>query len=357
MVVEDLLRNIAFPILRFSSYSANALILGTPVILLLVLRPAFATLPPDWAVSSKAAARRLEGFIRAALLASVAVTGAILLLQAALTSELHAGDVSANDIQSVFETTFGQWHALRFPLLAALAVLLIGKVELWSFGGAEGAEGAEGKGTPGPSMLWWGSWIVVGVALVATSSFSGHALVGRPQGLSIGNDILHLVFASVWFSGVILLAVVLPDAWRGRPKAERLRLLAPAVTRFSMVALVSIGIVTVTGTLNSLLHVGHLRDLWVTSYGQVLSLKLLLFIGVLILGGINHMVVRNRLKAALAAGDSAQEQDVFRRTIAAELVLALAIMAATGLMTYLSRTKTIEPTAPPASVSIRVEAS
>lgn len=351
MTVEDLLRNIAFPLLRFSSYSAHALILGAPVILLLVLRPVFATLPEGWGTSRSAVATRLEGLIRAALLGAAATTGLLLLLQAALTSELGAGDITSNNFRSVFETTFGQWYALRFPLLAALAVLLLGKVKEWSLAGLKGTDGGEAGAAP--STLWWGSWIVIGAGLVATSSLSGHALVGRPQGLSIANDVLHLGFASIWFTGVILLAVLLPDAWRGRPKAERLRLLAPVVTRFSMVALVSIGIVTVTGTINSFLHIGHLGDLWNTSYGRVLSVKLVLFVGVLTLGGLNHFIVRDRLKEALASGDSVREQEVFRRSIAAELALALAIMAATGVMTYLSRTKGVEPAPSPGTVTSR----
>jgi putative copper export protein len=110
-------------------------------------------------------------------------------------------------------------------------------------------------------------------------------------------------------------------------------------------AAVSIGVLAATGTLNSFLHVGKLGDLVGTSYGRTLGLKILLFLLVLGLGAMNHFVLRDRLKQAQAQEGSLEPARLFRKTIAAELVLALLLMGMTGLLVGLARTREVE-TAP-----------
>ncbi len=341
MLVEDALRNIAYPLLRFGAYSAHAFLLGAAVYLLLVMRPVMATVPA-WEASRAAVAERLEGLVRACLLGSAICTGLTILLQAALISEIGDGEVTSESFSSVLDTTFGLFLAVRFPMLAALAILLLGRIRTWALAGVGSGQG--------PSKIWWAGWIGLSVGLMLTNTFSGHATVATPRWLALSNDGLHLVSGAVWFGGVILMAVLVPEAWRGRDKGDRLRVLAPSISHFSIVAIISIGVVTVTGMINSLLHVGDLSDLWDTPYGQALSIKLLLFIGILVLGAMNHFVIKQRLNkamlklnspgadAAAIAAEHVAERKLFRRAIAAELVIALAIMASTGVLTNLART-------------------
>jgi putative copper export protein len=341
VLVEDALRNIAFPLLRFGAYSAHAFLLGAAVYLLLVMRPVMATVP-SWKDSRIAVSVRLEGLVRASLLGSAICTVLTILLQAALISEIGDGQITSQSFSSVLDTTFGLSLAVRFPMLAALAILLVGRIRTWALAGVASDDG--------PSRIWWAGWIGLSVGLMLTNTFSGHATVATPKWLAMSNDACHLVSGAIWFGGVILMAVLMPEAWRGRDKADRLRVLAPSISHFSMVAIVSIGVVTVTGTINSLLHVGGFSDLWDTSYGQALSIKLLLFVGILVLGAMNHFVIKQRLNRALlklgspgadaaaVASEHAAERKLFRRAIAAELVIALAIMASTGVLTNLART-------------------
>lgn len=325
MGFEDALRDVAFTIVRFMAFSAHAIVFGLPLILLLVLRPAFAGLDERWDDGRRRLARRLEGVTRAALMASAVATAIGLLLQAVLVASLRATDVDSLSFESAFGTTFGQWYLLRFPVLTGLYVLLIGQI-------ARRALARTRVHRP-----WWFAWIGLGAVLIATSSFTGHAAVAQPLALALGTDVVHLAAGAVWFSGIVLLAIYLPDAWRARAEADRLQLLAPAVTRFSMVALVAITLVAVTGVLNSLFNVAALDDLIDSSYGIALSFKLLLFAGVLTLGAVNHFVLRQRLRAPASSGPPAQR--VFRKTIAVELALGIGIMAATGLLTGQAKTR------------------
>lgn len=330
--LEDALRSVAFPLARFSAFASNALLFGLVPVLVLVLRPGFAALPGDeWNRGRRRIEVRLEGFVQAALWAAATATLVAIALQAVLISEFSSeGDVSQESLFSVFETTFGQWYGARLPLLVALAVLLGGRLRAWALAGA-------GDDRPSPGAPWWAAWAVLSVALLSTSSFSGHAAVATPRGLSILNDITHLVAGATWFTGVVVLAVVLPDGWRGGDPAHRIDLMRATIVRFSNLALGSIGLVLLTGIVNSLLHVGALGDLFGTSYGLALVGKVALFGGILALGAVNHLVVRRRLERG--GEDESATPALFRRVIAAELILALAIMGATGFLTGQSRTR------------------
>ena len=335
-MLEDQLRTIALTLLKFSVFAAHAYLFGLIFVLLFVLRPTFNGLSGDWDRGRRRLALRLEGFVRASLVASLVGTALLLLLQSALVSELSTGEVTGDSIMSVLEARYGQWLAVRVPLLAALAILLVGRVREWALQ-------VHDERKPGPSMIWWLAWGLLSLALLLTSSMSGHATVASPTWLSVTNDLIHLASGSVWFAGVVLLATVLPDGWIGRERVDRLDLLSPVVLRFSKVALVSVTIVAITGTLNSFLHVDKLADFWEESYGRALGLKIILFVGILALGGINHYYVRNKLERARAEREPSGSQRLFRKTIGTELAIALSIMLLTGLLVGLARTKPIDP--------------
>ena len=334
MGFEEILREVAYTCVRFMAFSAHAFLFGMPIVALLVLRPSFAEVDAEpWAEGRGRLALRLDGVVQAALIASAIASALAIALQAILVAELNEGDLSSPSFLSVFSTTFGQWHLFRYPILAGLVVLLSGKVRQWVL---------QLDGGAAPS--WWLGWIVLALVLLATSSFTGHAAVSSPRWVGLVNDILHLATGSIWFAGIVILAVLLPDAWRGKDAGARLRLLAPVVIRFSKVALVTITIVALTGSLNSFLNVAALDDLLSSTYGLSLTVKILLFLGVLALGGINHFFLRERMRRGMeaAGGDDASArsaQRAFRTTIGLELAIAIAIMGMTGWLVGQEKTK------------------
>ncbi|MFP5353033.1 MAG: copper resistance D family protein [Actinomycetota bacterium] len=347
MGFEETFRSVTLTLTRTISFSAHLFLFGLVPLLLLVLRPSFAGLSgEEWVAARKRTARRLEGMVQAALTATALATLVALVIQFALVSEVDGGEIGSRSIFSVLETRFGSMYLLRFPLLAGLSVLLVGRVRIWAMSGTEPGETSPGRG-------WWIGWAGLAAGLLATNSFSGHAGVGEPIALSISNDLLHLACAATWFTGIVILALVLPDAWRGRAEAERVRLLAPAVVRFSSVALVTITILGITGVLNAYLHVGRLADLFDTNYGRSISLKILVYLGILAVGGINHFFVRKRLEEALAEDRGDPSQRLFRRTIAVELVMALGILGITGFLTGEGRTRVQEAPASNEGVTAR----
>ena len=345
MEFEEPLREVALAIARFASFSAHGILFGTVAVLLLVFRPAFTAVSGEaWVKGRKRFAGRLEGLIQASLITTAVATAIALLIQATIVADLRREDVGMSSLEGVLETSFGRWYALRFPVLLTLAVLIVSRVRKWALAGA-------GDDRRAPSNLWWGAWAALSVVLLMTSTFSGHTTVASPKWLAVANDMLHMIAASVWFAGIIELAVALPDSWRDADNSQRIQLLAASVTRFSRVAIVAIAIVAATGTLNSFLHVDALDDLVDTPYGRALAGKIILFLGILALGGINHYFVRHRLERAVEQAADTPARRLFRRTIAIELAIALGLMGLTGILTGQARTKKKQPVTTSAGVA------
>lgn len=334
MEFENALRDVALTLTRFAGFAANALVLGTLAVIVLVLRPTFASLDAEaWARGRARLAERLEGLVHSALVGAAAAAALALVLQAVLTAELQGGEVDSDSFFAVLETSFGPWYAARLPIVAGLLVLLTGKVRQWAL-----AQRGVDSSVAGPA--WWGAWGALGVALLATSSFSGHAAVATPRVVSLGTDVLHLVAGAVWFAGIVLLSVALPDAWAGEDDHARLQVLSPTVRHFSHVAMVAIGVVLVTGVVGTILHVAHPGDLVETPYGRTLAVKIAFFGLILALGGFNHFVIRKRFETALEKAETAgRATTTFRKAIAAELAIGLILMGLTGWLTGQVRTR------------------
>lgn len=341
--LSDALRLIAFSIARFTGFAAHCVLFGLVPVLLLVVRPALAGLGGDWEGGRRALAERLEALTQTALVASATATGLVVLLQAALVGQVTGSDIGSGSFESVLQTSFGRWHLMRLPLLVGLGVLLWGRVRSWALAGA-------GEGAPAPRALWWAAWGLLAMGLLATSALSGHAAVSQPAAVAIGFDLAHFASGAVWVAGIVCLSGVLPAAWRGRPAGERLQLLVPAVMAFSRLALVAILTVGATGTVNSLFQLGALNDLADTPYGRTLLAKICLYGVILALGGVNHLYLRHRLAHERGGRGHAA---TFRKVVRAELAVALIVLALTGVLTGLARTKQYPVPAAPVSGETR----
>ena len=331
-IEQDLLR-VSFTLVRFVAFAANALIFGAVPLLLLVLRPALKSLDAwSWRPGRMELAVRLEGLLRASLVASAVATLLALLLQTALVSLLDDGDLGLDALETVLSTSFGIWSLIRLPVLGALSVLLYQRVQDLCLSGM-----APGERNPG--RAWWSLWSLLSLTLLATWSFAGHAAVSNPAWAALTNDVVHLAAGATWFAGIVTLAVALPDVWQNKERLDRLRILSAVVSRFSRLALIAIGVVAVTGTLNSIFNLESPGDLIDSGYGITLTIKIVLFLGIVILGAVNRFLVRRRLQNAVKEGSSSDPYALFRKTIATELVLGLLILGTTGLLVGLDRTR------------------
>jgi copper transport protein len=132
-------------------------------------------------------------------------------------------------------------------------------------------------------------WVAFGLALVFASglSLSGHSAVDSSWFTELA-DWVHLSAAVLWVGGLVQLAACV---WPAAPELRRQSFL-----RFARLAPVLIAVLVAAGVYLSILRLPRFSDLWSTSYGQVLLVKLGLVSLALAWGGFHHFVVRPRLE-------------------------------------------------------------
>ena len=168
-----------------------------------------------------------------------------------------------------------------------------------------------------------------GIAL-ATLAWTGHGAMDEgPVGwLHLATDISHLLAAGIWAGALVglLLLVIKPFV---RTDAEHLTLTHRALDGFAMTGTSVVGVIFVTGAINSWLLVGPngLRGLTTNLYGQLLVAKVVIFVAMIGLAAANRYRLVPLLKRALDEGDSRAAMSALRRSIALETVCAVAVLA------------------------------
>jgi copper transport protein len=130
---------------------------------------------------------------------------------------------------------------------------------------------------------------LLAVLLPATWTGTGH-VHARGGVLPAVADTAHLIAMSVWFGGLVLLAVsVLPaSSAAGVPDAAR------ALRRFSSVAMVCVGVLVVTGLYQAWQGLGSLAALPGSGYGRLLVFKLAVIALLLWFGAMSRSAVQRR---------------------------------------------------------------
>ena len=138
-----------------------------------------------------------------------------------------------------------------------------------------------------PGLRW--PAFLLAVALVWSYPLSGHQAT-EPNASLVGEvaDWVHLVTAMLWVGGVLTLAVVV---WPLAPDLRR-----TAFLRFSRIAVGLIAVLVTAGTIVAIERLPVVSDLWTTSYGQTLLVKIGLVLIALAWGGVHHTFVRPRLE-------------------------------------------------------------
>ena len=156
---------------------------------------------------------------------------------------------------------------------------------------------------------------VAGIALLVEA---GHASASPGLAPTLA-QIAHVAAAAVWIGGLAgLLALQLRPALVVGGRAPSMRSVVP---RFSAVALVAIGMVSVTGVYAAWLQTGTLLPID-TDYGRTLIVKSAIALAAFSLGGLNYFD-GGRMRAWLAA---------FRTRTSVEVAGAVAVLAVTAVL-------------------------
>lgn len=178
----------------------------------------------------------------------------------------------------------------------------------------------------------WALGVPPAVALVAVS-WSGHASTGGDRTPNMVIDTLHNGATAVWLGGLLGLATLVSPAVGRLAEADRVRLAAAVVVRFSALALAAVGVLVVTGVYRALAEV-ELGEILDTAYGKVLVVKLALFAVLLMGGAYNRLVVHPRLeRAALGLDpDDGGAVAALRVSVRAELAVAALLLVSVAVL-------------------------
>ncbi len=309
---------LGFGIVRALSYLALALGAGAVAFVLAVWRPALAATGgagEAWERARHAFVRRTRLILMGSAVLGASMSALGLVFQGAIaagTSVWTALDPGV--IEDVLHTRFGTVWVLRLGAWSVVGALLAVRA-------------------PRRSRVAALTMVALLGFLCLTPALGGHAATLDDAWALVPANFLHVLAMAVWVGGVVLLLLALPAATRLLPPEHRTSLLAAVVARFSTLALCAVAVLVATGTVQAILDLHALDDLLHTAFGRAILVKIGLLAGLIGLGAWNSRRARPRLEALAASGAGPGAAGVgLRRSLRAELVLMLAVLAVTSAL-------------------------
>ncbi|MFD5513463.1 copper resistance D family protein [Streptomyces sp. NPDC127051] len=157
----------------------------------------------------------------------------------------------------------------------------------------------------------------------------------------------HIISGVVWVGGLAFLAGLATSRRRLGDSAGLLW--ADIWRRFALVALVSVGAVLTSGLWLGWKHVGSISQLWTTTYGLFVLVKILLVLGMVTAGAVNQFWLMPRIVKARSEDDTSSLLHLtlrhFPKVVWGEVVLGIAVLA---VVPFLSGSARSEAGSPPA---------
>ncbi|MEU1617330.1 copper resistance protein CopC [Streptomyces sp. NPDC005722] len=271
-----------YDIARYAAYLGFALLVGAAFFI--------GVCWPDGART-----RSMRRLVATGWAAMVAATILLLMLRAPYANGGGLGDAfDLGGVREVLDTRPGAALLSRLLLLAAGAVFIAVLFGSW----------AKREDPVERQDLAWGLAIggtVVSVGLAATWAMAEHASVGIQASVAMPVDIVHLLAMAVWLGGLTALLVAL---WSGQ-RVER-----ATVQRFSKIAFGAVVTLVVTGVYQSWRQLGSWDALVSTGYGQLLLVKIGLVIVLVELAWLSRRWTGRLGEAAAVRGRTAVAQPV-----------------------------------------------
>ena len=323
---------VIFGVARWLVFAALALLIGSVAFVVMI-----------WPGGARA--RRVRLLVWAGWTALVVGTGASLLLEGPYGAGLGLSAAwKPSVIGDVVDTHFGHVLVVRLILLILAFPLLHHLLRVR----ADDATPAR------MSTAWRVGTAALAAGVLLTVSLAGHADVGDFVPIALIADAVHLTAMSLWVGGLVVLAV----AALVLCELEELDRIVP---RFSQLALTCVCALIVTGAYQTWRQVGGLEALRRTDFGQLLTVKLAIFLLLLIVATRSRSITNYffgpavpepELIPVVAGGaftpeasprpaepedeleefDEDYERRTLRHLVSFEVVLAVAILAVSALL-------------------------
>jgi putative copper resistance protein D len=224
-----------------------------------------------------------------------------------LESVVSDGDV----LRAVLlDTEFGRNWLLRLLLIGLLVGLL--------------AVGSPGK-QAGRGFLEL-AIALVAAGLAGTLAWAGHGIGGVGGRIHLAADFVHLIAAAAWVGGLLPLALMLAAAGGSFTVAHAVSL------RFSAYGIVAVGVLLLTGAINTWYLAGSIRALTETDYGNLLVVKIVLFLVMLALATVNRLWITPVLAAGAGETPARLALSQLRRNVVIEIAVGAVILAVVAVL-------------------------
>ncbi len=256
------------------------------------------------------AERLLLPVLSVSALVALAATG-----YEAAAAALRLGGLGFLD-EVLFDTRNGLWLQVRWAVLIAIVAAL-----------TVGARRSERLSRVSRTLA------VLSVAWLAATAAISHGAALDAGGIwGALFDAIHLGAAALWIGSLASVLLIL----RRWPQ-ERVAV----VRRFSVAAAVSVPVLAAAGLLSALIQIPAARGLIETDWGLAFLIKLAVLLALFSAAAINAFLLRPR-DAAAGGADAALERR-FTRLMRAEVLLGLAVIAATAALTQLPSPASVLP--------------
>ena len=253
----------------------------------------------------------------------VIILGSMLIVSSTAVVAIQSVSVES-DLLQIFTSKFGNLQLIK--ILAGAAVIAVAYIK---------------------SSMSKGSWITLlllgSVAMVSTTLVSHGAAVSLD---ATALDLIHNLLASIWIGGVMALAFIILPGINNNSKDAVVKgqVLSLIISRFSQLALISVGILGITGPLLLWSISDDIISTLKSTYGLILLIKLVLAALMLYLGGHSTFIVQSRLKSLLVKsvgrGKAAYDTDALDDTYSyahslmkLEAYLGIALLLTVSLLT------------------------
>ncbi|HZO59354.1 MAG TPA: CopD family protein [Solirubrobacterales bacterium] len=335
--------DIAFGASKAAQYGSIAAAVGAVFFLLVIYLRALATAAGaggEWRDASEAFARRLRKVLLIVVGIGLLSSAAGIVGQGAKAAGVsYWSAIDSQIIGDVLDTRFGTVWGIRMLVWLGFGAILLGSLSAARRPVLRPASvGATGLAQPRLSPMWLALLALPLGFLVLSPALAGHASLEKPTWVLVPADALHVLAMSIWAGSLATLLFVLPAATRRLETADRTRLLAATLARFSPWAFASVMVLLATGLLQSWFLIGFFDEpsrLLDTPFGRAALIKFVILVGPLMaLGAYNQRRLVPRLKELAATGQTPGGAGfALRRSLRAEIVLILGALGATAALT------------------------
>jgi len=309
-------------LIRVFHFASTISVVGATFFALIIAEPALRATNAQHDVAALARCRFSRIIWISLVAAAISGAGWLILLARQLSGLPMEAVLFDGPLWNVLvQTDFGQAWTARFALVVLIAAVL-GFYEFRQW----------------PHSCWGDALMgLLAAGLVGTLALAGHAAANMDSDIKgmihIVADTFHLIAAAAWVGALVPFAVLLRTVSDNQTSIAVARF---ATSRFSVLGVASVGIIVMTGVFNSWILTGSVHALIATEYGQLLLLKIALFLVMVWVAAINRLRFTPRLLQDLEYASAQNASRQLRRNAIIEAMIGIIILVIVAILGIMS---------------------